>query len=47
MIEGTNKKISEIEPNEVVATLKEFEQRLMKDSEDNDVIERAFSSLSL
>lgn len=46
VIEGT-KKISKIEPNEVVATLKEFEQRLIRHSEDNDVIERAFSSLSL
>lgn len=46
VIEGT-KKISEIEPNEVVVTLKEFEQRLMTHLNDNDAIERAFSSLSL
>lgn len=46
VIEGA-KKIIEIDPNEVVATLKRFEPRLIRHSEDNDVTKRTFSSLSL
>lgn len=39
--------IREIDPTEVVATLKGFEQRLIRHSKDNEAIESAFSSPSL
>ncbi|KAM1808398.1 hypothetical protein ACFX11_031292 [Malus domestica] len=46
VIEGT-KKLDEIDPNEVVATLKGFEQRLKRHTEDEEVSDKAFSSLSI
>lgn len=39
--------VREIDPIEVVATLKGFEQRLIRHSKDNEVTESAFSILSL
>lgn len=39
--------VREIDPIEVVATLKGFEQRLIKHSKDNEVTESVFSILSL
>lgn len=41
------KKTKEIDPAEVVATLKGFEQRLIRHSKDSEVNERAFGSLSV
>ncbi|XP_068309916.1 uncharacterized protein [Pyrus communis] len=46
VIEGT-KKLDEIDPNEVVATLKGFEQRLKRHTEDEEVSDKAFSSHSI
>ncbi|XP_048422287.1 uncharacterized protein LOC125469237 [Pyrus x bretschneideri] len=46
VIEGT-KKLDEINPNEVVATLKGFKQRLKRHTEDEEVSDKAFSSLSI
>lgn len=46
MIEET-KKISNFDATEVVATLKGFEQRLIRHVEGGDVIERAFNNLSM
>ncbi|XP_048422289.1 uncharacterized protein LOC125469239 [Pyrus x bretschneideri] len=46
VIEGT-KKLDEIDPNEVVATLEGFEQRLKRHTEDEEVSDKAFSSLSI
>ena len=41
------KNTKEIDPAEVVATLKGFEQILIRHSKDSEVTERAFSSLSV
>lgn len=41
------KKISKIDPTEVVSTFRGFEQRLLRHAEDGDVNERAFTSLRI
>lgn len=46
VIEGTMK-INEIDPIEVVETLKGFKQSVLRHIEDGDVNEKAFSSLSI
>ena len=39
--------MDEIDPNEVVATLEGFEQRLKRQTEDEEMSDKAFSSLSI